>query len=71
MSQAVCAYRVTMPLKPCRLRMDMVSAQTAGHLAKGHCESLWCHRIGLDRDRRTRVAPELEQVMGHTHDLEG
>ena len=42
--------------------MDMISSQTAGHLAKGHGGSIGCHRIGLDRDGRTRVAPELEQV---------
>src|SRR5262249_60356066 len=49
--------------------MDMVSSQTAGHLTKGHCGSIWCHRIGLDREGRTHIAPELEQVMGHTHQM--
>src|SRR5712691_3597549 len=35
-SQVVCTYRVTIPLKPCRLRMEMVSSQTAGRSGKGH-----------------------------------
>src|SRR5215510_2224107 len=61
------ANGVRYPLQSCPLRRETVSAREIVVLTKSMWWSSASSLGGLDRARCARVAPNLEEIMGHTH----